>query len=197
MPKEKQRFFFDNKREVVKGKFHELKSDNNQQAPRYNLCTFNDLNYKQTARGPRERTETEKANFLNRLYLQKLEELTEKKNNTETLKNQSPLMQEVMQEWLDELESLERAPRTIDAYLVTNNYYLQIVGNHPIHEYKPTHVNKLINHLKSAGVKGNTLQKHVRHLKAFFNYAYENGYLDKPVRIKKVKTVEREPHVYA
>ena len=62
----KNKYRFDKKRDVVRAKFYDL-VEIGERPPEYQLCTFQELKYKNTLRGAKQRTAAEKSAHLSKL----------------------------------------------------------------------------------------------------------------------------------
>ena len=92
----RKKILFDKDRQVVRARFFELKKVNKKHAPMFNLCTFEEYNYRPNGR---KRSEREQTNLLTKLYEEKLFSLREKENyvvEEKKLVNQIPIIK-VMQ----------------------------------------------------------------------------------------------------
>ena len=78
MAQRKSKYRFDENRGVVRAKFYEL-VDAGERPPEIQLCTFEQLEFKLTARGSKRRTATEKLSHLSKLYVAKLRDLQKAK----------------------------------------------------------------------------------------------------------------------
>jgi integrase len=78
MAQRKSKYRFDENRGVVRAKFYEL-VDAGERPPEIQLCTFEQLEFKLTARGSKRRTATEKLSHLSKLYVAKLRALQKAK----------------------------------------------------------------------------------------------------------------------
>ena len=84
----KNKYRFDMKRDVVRAKFYDL-VELGERPPEYQLCTFQELKYKNTLRGAKQRTAAEKSAHLSKLYILRLRDLQiEKKTKPKKLKQE-------------------------------------------------------------------------------------------------------------
>ena len=84
----KNKYRFDIKRDVVRAKFYDL-VELGERPPEYQLCTFDELKYKNTLRGAKQRTAAEKSAHLSKLYILRLRDLQiEKKTKPKKLKQE-------------------------------------------------------------------------------------------------------------
>lgn len=193
----RKKFLLDKKEGVWKAKFYELLEFGKTQPQRITLCTIVEAELKETSRGLVRRSERERNNFLDHLRSEKLKELLAKKK-IDSQTSLTPPIKDIMQNWIEHLESLGRAKSTIEAYLVTINYYIDVLGNHPIAEFSTENVNSLLRHLKVI-VQPNTIKKHSRQLRAFAEYAIKHfpEYLKKRIVFDKVTAIKRKAVIYS
>ena len=84
MAQKKIKYRYDENRAVVRAKFYDA-VENGERPPEIQLCTFEELKYKNTARGAKLRTATEITSHLSKLYIAKLHELQSEKKTKPTL----------------------------------------------------------------------------------------------------------------
>ena len=190
-----QKYFFDQTRGQVKGRFHELKQPGQNDPPRHLLCTIEEYEFRPTGK---RRSEKEKANFLVQQYESKLAELREKQE----LKKQKfekeklgPPVREVMQKWLDHKASF-RNPLTVREYALTCDRYVKATGDHLIRDFKRHFESDFLQAVKNYGLNEHSQAKHLRQLQGFWKWAYEEDYISKKVTISKVRPTHREPGIY-
>jgi len=99
--------------------------------------------------------------------------------------------------WLDEVQTTN-SPDTWKAYDQTMNIYLKAVGNHPLSEFDRAMNIKFFNALKvrksgrGRAISKSTQNKHMRHLQAFLNWAYDHEYLDRRFNLKKATAPKKD-----
>ena len=201
MPRKKERFSKDKKRQVVRGFFHGVHEGPIKNHPmRRDLCSFDELLYKRTKKGKKKRTEREQENYLTDLWGNKFKELEDEKRNKrekeEAIENtRSISIQIAMQKWLDEIQTY-RSPKTHKDYVGSVNYYLDCIGDHPINDFKNPYKIDLKQFFVNKGFSEATQFKHIMNIQSFFNWAVEN--LDcKPIKLKKPRKVKKEPVIYS
>ena len=144
-----EKFRFDEKRQQVRVRFHELKKPGKRDAPQYVLCSFEFYDFRKDGK---RRSEKEQTNLLTRLYAEKLSEVRKKeeqkivleqqeKQELENFKKLGMKIREVMQLWIDlEIEPNLKS-NTLKEYLRTCSLYIENVGDHQIREFKKNHAN--------------------------------------------------------
>ena len=192
-----QKYFFDQARGQVKGRFHELKQPGQNDPPRHLLCSIEEYEFRPTGK---RRSEKEKANFLVQKYESKLAELREKsetRTREEKIKQKGPGINQLMQQWIDNEVSPTCKPITTREYLRTCHLYINFVGNHPVRDFKKHHATKFQTGLQNHGLSEAGIRKHQTQLGIFLNWAYSEEHLDKPVKLKKIRPVHKGPVIYA
>ena len=71
-----EKFRFDEKRQQVRARFHELKKPGKRDAPQYVLCSFEFYDFRKDGK---RRSEKEQTNLLTRLYAEKLSDVRKKR----------------------------------------------------------------------------------------------------------------------
>jgi len=190
----REQFIFDEARRVVRGRFFELKEAGRKHPPLHNLCGYDEYDFRPDGR---RRSEREQTNLLLRLYQEKLAELRERRadqQQAEERRQAGPEVQDAMQGWLDHVSEF-RSPRTVKEYAGTCQKYVEAAGNHPVREFRRFHESGFLKLLKQEGLAEHSQAKHLRQLQAFWRWAYDQEYTDRPVRISKVRPTQREPSV--
>ena len=200
-----EKFRFDEKRQQVRARFHELKKPSKRDAPQYVLCSFEFYDFRKDGK---RRSEKEQTNLLTRLYAEKLSEVRKKeeqkiileqqeKQELENFKKLGMKIREVMQLWIDlEIEPNLKS-NTLKEYLRTCSLYIENVGDHHIREFKKNHANRFKNCLTQIGISETGIRKHQTQLQIFLNWAYSEEHLDKPVKLNKVRLVSKGPVIYS
>ena len=101
-----------------------------------------------------------------------------------------------MRYWLDHVSTL-RSPLTVREYALTCQKYLEAVGDHPVTQFRRHHEVSFLQHLKETGLSEHSLAKQLRQLQTFWKWAYEQEYIEKLIRISKVRPTSREPKIYS
>ncbi|HIB71748.1 MAG TPA: hypothetical protein EYO34_09485, partial [Candidatus Marinimicrobia bacterium] len=99
--KRREQIIFDKDRQMVRGRFFEMKKKDKKHAPMHNLCTIDEYHFRPNGR---KRSEREQTNLLAQLYHEKLSELRVKEERVaeETKKLAKGLsIRTVMQQWID------------------------------------------------------------------------------------------------
>ena len=98
--KRREQIIFDKDRQMVRGRFFEMKKKDKKHAPMHNLCTIDEYHFRPNGR---KRSEREQTNLLAQLYQEKLAELRAKEESLaeETKKLAKGLsIRTVMQQWI-------------------------------------------------------------------------------------------------
>jgi len=75
-----------------------------------------------------------------------------------------------------------RAPRTLETYKRSLDTFIRICGNRPIQAYRRNHIEEYKNHrFDKDGVKKTTINLEVRSIKAAFNWAYKQEFVEKSI----------------
>jgi integrase len=195
--KNREQIIFDNDRQMVRGRFFEMKILGKKHAPMHNLCTFDKYYCRQNGR---KRTEREQINLLAQLYQEKLAKL---KAIEERLAEETKILTEgipirtAMQQWIDNDIFHYTKPITAKEYMRTCTLYLQVVGDHSIKEFRKHHATLFQSGLKNIALSDAGIRKHQTHLQIFLNWAYSEEHLGKPVRLNKVRVMQQGPVIYA
>jgi len=192
-----QKYFFDQARGQVKGRFHELKQPGQNDPPRHLLCSIEEYEFRPTGK---RRSEKEKANFLVQKYESKLAEIREKaelKTREEKSRAKGPSIKLLMQQWIDNEVSPTCKPITAREYTRTCHLYIDLVGDHLIRDFKKHHATSFQTGLKAHGLSEAGIRKHQTQLGVFLNWAYSEEHLEKPVKLKKIRTVQKGPVIYS
>ena len=192
---DREQFIFDDQRQVVSARFYDLKKSGKRQPPMYNLCSYDVFHLKPNGN---RRSEKEKNNLLDRLYLEKRAALIEKYEQKEqaALQEQKGLrVQIAMQNWLDHVTEF-RSLKTVKEYKLLCQRYIEVVGDHLVQEVKLLHQTNFLNALKRRGLSEHTQAKYLRQLQIFWNWAFAQEYIEKPVKITKLRPISREPGIF-
>ncbi len=200
MPRTKELYLYDDSRQVVIGRFHEFPRPSGKPT-RKDLCTYEKLKYKETSRGRKQRSEVEKDAFIRKLFDEKLEELKKEiqraeEAQLEAKEKESPMIKEVMQEWLAHIKSV-RSKGTFSAYENAKDYYLEILGNHRLSEYQHHFNDDLITGMQKKMFSPVTIRKHLVALSGFFKWAYQNRFYDgRIIKLSSPQITKKQPRVY-
>ena len=85
MPQKLERYYEDEHRNSVRGRFHQLKGVRETNPPMYHLCTLEEADFKIEGKRRRRRSDDERENFLDKLYAEKLLVLPEKLSESRVL----------------------------------------------------------------------------------------------------------------
>jgi len=190
MARKRVQQYYDKNRKVYVGYFY----IDGKRAVKRDLFSDNDLNFKTTKAGIRKkRTEDEKVNFFNYVYndisLKLLKELDKKKA---TVVNSSTV-KALSDEWLGTIHK----EATKKSYKYTIVYYLQSSGNYYIDLHEVTFISKFKSFLTEKGQSENTINKHLRELRAFFNWVNYNGKSNKIIKFKIESVTAEDIEVYS
>ena len=98
----KEKYTFSKRYQTVRGNFHELTPAGERTIER-KLCSYDDLEWKQTAAGKRQRTPIGKSKYLSSLYQKKLDELrTLKTSSAPETKSSKILLRKCIDDYIDE-----------------------------------------------------------------------------------------------
>jgi integrase len=207
MPRPLKQIKIDQEKGKVQAKFYELKKKGQRNAPRYYLCTIDELEFKKTARGTKKRTKQEKTNFLLALYEGKLQELQEEAEQVRKKKEEGKRIYEIFDVWLDNIKSLVdsglRDKNTLVCYESSVEHYKKAVGDHLLSSFRSVFIVRYLSYLKKENLSGTTLYKHASAIQTCFNWALvtqdENGeyYLKTKIKIKLPKKPKKEPIIYS
>ena len=192
---DREQYVFNDKRKIVCARFYELKESGRRQPPLHKLCTYDVFNFKPNGS---KRSVKEQNNLLNRMYQDKQIELKEKKEHKEQaiLKEKNGLQVQVaMQNWLDHVTEF-RNKRTVTEYELLCRRYIEAVGDHSVLEVKLFHQENFLNALRRKHLSEHTQEKYLRQLQIFWNWAFEQEYVDKHVKITKLRPISREPLIF-
>ena len=193
----RKKILFDKTRQVVRARFFELKKVNKKHAPMFNLCTFEEYNFRTNGR---KRSEREQTNLLAQLYHEKLSKLRVKEESVaeETKKLAKGLpIRTVMQQWIDNDVSPYTKPITAREYMRTCSLYIEIVGDHPIIDFKKNNANLFQSGLQKRGLSKAGIRKHQTQLQIFLNWAYSEDHLEKPLKLNKIKVFHNGPVIFS
>jgi integrase len=197
----KEKFIYDKKRLVWIGQFHDLQKSGTSHPPRVTLGTSEECKYKATKRGPVRRSESELVKWLTVLYDKKRHEYETKQEAIESIARgklaDGPLIQGLMQNWIDDDVQPSSKPGTVNEYRRTCTLFLDICGNFRIRKFRKLHANKFQNGLTGRDLSDSSVRKHQTQLQVFLNWSFTEEHLDKPVRIKKIKVSYRGPEIYS
>ena len=195
--KRREQIIFDKDRQIVRGRFFEMKKKDKKHAPMHNLCTFDEYHFRPNGR---KRSEHEQINLLAQLYQEKLTELRVKEESVseETKKLAKGLpIRTVMQQWIDNDVSPYTKPITAREYMRTCTLYLQIVGDHSIQEFRKNHATIFQSGLQKLELSDAGIRKHQTQLQIFLNWAYSEEHLKKSLRLNKVRVFQHGPVIYS
>lgn len=192
----RKKILFDEERQLVRARFFELKKVNKKHAPMFKLCTFDEYNFRPNGR---KRTGKEQINFIDKLYEEKLNFLLQKEKliaGEKHLISLIPIM-ELMQHWIDHEISHYNKPITTKEYMRTCSLYIEIVGDHPIIDFKKNHANLFQSGLLKRGLRNAGIRKHQTQLQIFLNWAYSEDHLEKPLKLNKIKVFHNGPVIFS
>ena len=193
----REQIIFDKDRQMVRGRFFEMKKKDKKHAPMHNLCTIDEYHFRPNGR---KRSEREQTNLLAQLYQEKLAELRVKEERVaeETKKLAKGLsIRTVMQQWIDNDVSPYTKPITAREYMRTCSLYIEIVGDHPIIDFKKNHANLFQSGLQKRGLSKAGIRKHQTQLQIFLNWAYSEDHLEKPLKLNKIKVFHNGPVIFS
>ena len=192
----REQFIYDKERQIVRGRFFELKKQNKKHAPMHKICSFDEFHFRNDGR---RRSKREQTNLLLRLYQEKLEELRNREQQLleeKEKKTKALSIMKVMQQWIDDEVTPYNKTITTREYLRTCTLYLENVGDHSILEFKKHHSTRFQSGLKKHGLTDAGIRKHQTHLQIFLNWAYSEEHLEKPIRLNKVRVLQNGPVIY-
>ncbi len=162
--------------------------------PRVMLGTSEECEYKATKRGLVRRSESELIKWLSVLYDKKRREYESRQEAKERMaqskQEDGPPIQELMQSWLDEEVQPSSKPGTVNEYRRTCTLFLEICGNLRIRKFRKHHATKFQNGLTGRGLSDSSVHKHQTQLQVCLNWSFSEEHLLKPVRIKKIESVQ-------
>ena len=100
-----EKFRFDEKRQQVRARFHELKKPSKRDAPQYVLCSFEFYDFRKDGK---RRSEKEQTNLLTRLYAEKLSEVRKKEEQNVTIYLHTSVADKEQEKQLPSLKTLEK-----------------------------------------------------------------------------------------
>ena len=192
----REQFIYDKERQIVRGRFFELKKQNKKHAPMHKICSFDEFHFRNDGR---RRSKREQTNLLLRLYQEKLEELRNREQQLleeKEKKTKALSIMKVMQQWIDDEVTPYNKNISTREYLRTCTLYLENVGDHSILEFKKHHSTRFQSGLKKHGLTDAGIRKHQTHLQIFLNWAYSEEHLEKPIRLNKVRVLQNGPVIY-
>ena len=102
-----------------------------------------------------------------------------------------------MQQWIDNDVSPYTKPITAREYMRTCSLYIEIVGDHPIIDFKKNHANLFQSGLQKRGLSNAGIRKHQTQLQIFLNWAYSEDHLEKPQKLNKIKVFHNGPVIFS
>jgi integrase len=102
-----------------------------------------------------------------------------------------------MQNWIDLEISPYNKPITAKEYMRTCSLYIEIVGDHPIIDFKKNHANIFQSGLQKRGLSNAGIRKHQTQLQIFLNWAYSEDHLEKPLKLNKIKVFHNGPVIFS
>jgi integrase len=168
------------------------------------LCSVEDARYKTTSSGKRARSKQEVANLINRLWAAKLEELIREKPKSPG----SIRIKEAFRLYLEERQAEGGLSEyTVRSYARVFNCYLDVVGNHPIEEFKKSFQARFIGALrdrkskywggKNLTISPETVNTYVTRINAFLLWAFENELTTRQFRLKRAKAEKKKKTAYS
>ena len=165
MPRDKEKYRFDDKRGVVRGRFHTLKQAG-QATPLYAICTIGDWEYKITSKGKKKRTVIEQAKYLDLQYQKKQKELeknrAEKNYSTKTEAERTTLA-EVIERYLNKI-----APKKSFAHQkalgIQLKYFRKRIGSRTLEQITPAFVVQCRDALEATGRADSTINRYLASL---------------------------------
>jgi integrase len=102
-----------------------------------------------------------------------------------------------MQQWIDNDVSPYTKPITAREYMRTCSLYIEIVGDHPIIDFKKNNANLFQSGLQKRGLSKAGIRKHQTQLQIFLNWAYSEDHLEKPLKLNKIKVFHNGPVIFS
>lgn len=190
MARQKTLFIIDKKRGVIRGNFHEFKGDSSKPL-RKDLCSFEEAEYKQTARGKKKRNEQEKANYLLQLYEQKKKDLSEQSLKKEKEKDRTKMISFLFEAWLGYIEKQViggvKNKDTLRKYKNTRDFYLEANIDHSADEFSHEKINFFFEYLHSKGNSRRSIWNQSINLKTCFNWLLEEELIEKEFKFRNPK----------
>ncbi len=101
-----------------------------------------------------------------------------------------------MQDWIKTEVEINCKKLTVKEYLRSCSLYIDIVGDHPIQTFRKHHSISYKSGLDDMQLSDSGIKKHQTHLQIFLNWAYSEEYIEKPIRINKVRITKKSPVIY-
>jgi integrase/recombinase XerD len=181
MARPKTNHYYDDKRRIVVGYFHMQKG---RRAVKRDLFTYDEIDYKNRNGKKIERTKEEKAKYFADVYNEKQLELWEKYSKSEeSIDKQTISLKKLSEKWLEEIKTNS----TKQSYSITTRYYFNCVGDYFIEDHEREYIERFKQNLIEKKHSEATINKHLRVIRAFFNWLKYNEYTNKNLRFK-IKT---------
>ena len=186
--------YFDTNRKKVVGYFY---LENKNRAVKRDLFSFDELEYKITSSGTKKlRSETERNNLFTKRYQKVFVQLMEELHQQNAAVENKNLVKSLAEEWLDYIE-YQKTKKTRKTYQSTIDYYLKAVGDYYVDEHDISLISKFMQYLKGLDLSEHTIAKHLRQLRAFFNWINFNDKADKLIKFKITSPTEKDIEVFS
>ena len=191
----KKPIFFDERRGVYRGRFHEITSSGGDAVKR-DLLPAEVANWTETAAGRRRRRSPEaRDRRLRDRYREVLRELLAARAASASERPARALrVSEAAQEWLDEVSAVRDA-QTARHYSVSVSLLIEALGDFALDRVPRNLGGAFCEFLRNRGNSDATINSRVREVKGFLAWAFRAGLLEREPRITGVREARRSPGV--
>lgn len=106
---------------------------------------------------------------------------------------------DVVSDFLEEKEAGNKSPATLRNYAQSTRLFAEYhnCNDMPISQITISHIYKFIQHLKENEVRPASINHYLTDLRTVFNWAYSEGIIENPLKIKLQEAQEELPKMYA
>ncbi|MBU2645560.1 site-specific integrase [bacterium] len=209
MPRERIKFFYDEERKIIKGRFYGF--GNTKNPPQRTLCTFDQAFFRDPVNKKGLRTPQSQEKYLNDQWEKAYQELSRGKTNTERLKkeNEKPetiywLFDRFTEKLINQVNLDQRDHNTLVHYQNAIRYYKKAHRDHPIEPryFNDDKIALFLDQMRRAGCSERTQWNYSIDIKAILNWGYkqfdEDGkrYVREQIDFEFIKKPKGEPVLY-
>ena len=89
------------------------------------------------------------------------------------------------------------SPRTVYTYTDSLKRWKQATGNYPLDDHRRSFLDLFIAQERHRGLNDRTINHHIRNVNRFYNWAYEEELIVKPVKLKQLRAVTVVPQTWS
>ena len=193
MGKRIEKTFYDEKRQMYLGRFHDFVLPSGNPITR-DLISFENLEWEDGKSRRRRRSDINKGKVLSKLYDDKKAELEKAETKKSPADNNTA--KDIIQRYLDEISD-SRSGKTVKEYARSLNYLLLAVGNFDIKNPPEKLAGNLLKYLRNRGITDHSINSNIQACQIFFNWCDEQGVAPRRYKLERARATAKKPKVFS